>query len=148
MECIRWVDRARSMVTARQVMSYSRAMGADCTAAWLGAIVISALSFVPSTMAPTRRARHAAGLWARLSLPVSLAAAIWSSLSILELTPPPGGVFVSVAYPFLFVPVGLAAWGLGLIAGSAAERAFGARVPTVLAFILGAASVAALLAAK
>lgn len=123
-------------------------MGADCTAAWLGALLVTGLSFVPAIMAPTRRARDLAGLAARLSLPASLGAAVWSTLATLEVTPPPGGVFVSAVYPVLLVPVGLAAWGIGLVASDAAARALRVRVPTALAAVLGVGSVVLMLAAK
>lgn len=129
-------------------MLYSRAMGADCTAAWLGALLITALSFVPATMAPNRKARWMSGLLARLSLPFSAGAALWSTLSMLRLTPPPGGVIVCVSYPFLLAPVGLAAWGLGLIASRAIERASGRRVPALPALVLALGSVVLMLAAK
>ncbi|TLM87869.1 MAG: hypothetical protein FDZ75_06950 [Actinobacteria bacterium] len=122
---------------------YTRTMGADCTAAWLGALLVTALSFVPAIMAPTLQARRLAGRVARLSLPASLAVAVWATLSSLQLTPPPGGVVVSVAYPLLLAPVGLAAWGLGLLGRETLARVLGVRVPYAAALVVGIASVAA-----
>lgn len=129
-------------------MSYSRPMGADAAAAWLGASLVVALSFVPAHMAPTREARVIAGLGARLSLPVSVGATLWSTLTLLGLAPPPGGVLVSAVDVVLVVPVGLASWGLALAATRAAERALGARVPRAVAVALGLGSVVFMLAAK
>lgn len=130
------------------MMTYSRPMGADASAVWLGALIVSALSFIPAHMAPTRRARDAAGRWARLSLPLSAGSAAWSTLTLLELTPPPGGVLVSAVELILLVPIGLASWGLALTATAAAEHAVGARIPRVVAVALGLGSVVFMLAAK
>jgi len=120
-------------------------MGADCVAAWLGAIVLSVLSFTPAYMAPTYEARSVAGRAARLSLPVSAFAVIWTTLSAMQLAPPQGGVVAYGLSVALMVPVALSAWGAGLILRAAARYWLGWRVPHVLTLALGAGSVAMML---
>jgi len=117
-------------------------MGADGVAAWLGASIIAVLSFAPAIMAPTREAREWSGSVARLSLPAAALAALWTTLSVFELTPPPGGVLLWVLYPPLLALVGLATWGLGLLARWTAHYWLGWRIPSTAAALLGVGSVA------
>lgn len=123
-------------------------MGADSVAAWLGALVLGALSFTPAVMAPTWKARDVAGRVARLSLPASLLVAVWTTLSTLELTPPPGGVLLWACYPALLAAVGLAAWGVGLGLRRVVWHWLGVRVPHLATLALGAGSVAFALAVR
>ena len=120
-------------------------MGADCVAAWLGAIVLSVLSFVPATMAPTYEARYMAGRVARLSLPVLAFTVIWTTLATMQLAPPQGGVVAYALSALLMVPVALSAWGVGLMLRAAARYWLGWRVPHILTLVLGAGSVAVML---
>jgi len=123
-------------------------MGADCVAAWLGALVLSALSFVPAIMAPTYEARDVAGRAARLSLPVTAVAVLWTTLSTLQLAPPQGGVVAFGLSLVLMVPVALSAWGLGLAARTGLRRWLGWRLPYGATLALGACSVALMLVAR
>ncbi len=123
-------------------------MGADCAAAWLGMLLVSCLSFAPAHMAPNERTRVIAGRVARLSLPASLVAAVWTTLSSLDLTPPPGGVFMWALYPLLLAALGLAAWGAGLIAAAAVRYWLGWRVPQIAPLMLGAGSVLLMVAVR
>ena len=123
-------------------------MGADCVAAWLGALVLSALSFVPAIMAPTYKARDVAGRVARLSLAVTLFTVLWTTLSALQLAPPQGGVVASGLSLLLVVPVGLSVWGVGLLLRSAARRWLGWRVPNGLTLALGVCSAALMLVVR
>lgn len=120
-------------------------MGADTIAAWLGALLVAALSFTPVIMAPTREAREMAGRVALLSLPAALLAAAWSTLSSLGLTPPPGGVFLWLLWPPAVAQVGLAAWGVGLTLRWLAAYWLGWRVPHAATVVLGAGSAALML---
>jgi hypothetical protein len=123
-------------------------MGADGVAAWLGAIVLSALSFVPAIMAPTYQARDVAGRVARLSLTVTLLTVLWTTLSTLQLAPPQGGVFASALSVLLVVPVGLSVWGVGLVLRAVVRRWLGLRVPGGLTLALGVCSAALILVAR
>jgi len=136
----------QALVAQRVEVRYIRYMGADCVAAWLGAIVLSVLSFVPANMAPTYEARYAAGRVARLSLPVSAFAVIWTTLFTMQLAPPQGGVVAFGVSLLLLVPVGLSAWGVGLMLRWAARYWLGWRIPHVLTLALGVGSVAVMLA--
>jgi hypothetical protein len=123
-------------------------MGADCAAAWLGALVLTASSFVPAIMAPTFKARDAAGRVARLSLPVTALAVLWTTLSTLQLAPPQGGAFAYVVSLLLMAPVALSAWGAGLIARAALRYWLGWRVPHGATLALGICSVALMLVVR
>jgi hypothetical protein len=123
-------------------------MGADCVAAWLGALVLSALSFVPAIMAPTYRARDVAGGVARLSLSVTTFTVLWTTLSTLQLAPPQGGVFSFALSALLVFPVGLSVWGIGLMLRFAARRWLGVRVPHGLTLALGVCSAALVLVVR
>ncbi len=123
-------------------------MGADCVAAWLGALVLSTLSFVPAIMAPTYQARDVAGRVARLSLAVTLFTVLWTTLSALQLAPPQGGVVASGLSSLLVVPVGLSVWGVGLLLRAAARRWLGWRVPNGLTLALGVCSAALVLVVR
>jgi len=123
-------------------------MGADCTAAWLGVLLLTALSFVPANMASTWKAREYAGRLARLSLPASVFVALWTTLSTLQLTPPPGGVLLSLATIPLVIAVALSAWGVGLIVAAAAERWLGWHVPQMISLAVGAAAAAFVLVVR
>jgi len=123
-------------------------MGADCVAAWLGALVLFAMSFVPAIMAPTYQAREVAGRAARLSLPVILVTVVWTTLSTLQLAPPQGGVFAFGLSALLVVPTGLAVWGAALLVRAAARRWLGVRVPHALTLALGVCSAAAILVVR
>lgn len=106
-------------------VGYAPTMGADTTAAWIGAIVLAALSFTPAIMAPTWKARHTAGRVARLSLWLIVLTTVWTTLTALELTPPQGGVVASGLTVLLAVPSALAVWGLALMARSALRGLLG-----------------------
>lgn len=123
-------------------------MGADCVAAWLGALVLSALSFVPAIMAPTYQARDVAGRVARLSLAVTGFTVLWTTLTTLQLAPPQGGVFASALSSLLVVPVGLSAWGFGLLLRSGVRRWLGWRLPHGTTLALGVCSAALVLVAR
>jgi len=123
-------------------------MGADVSAAWLGVFLVSTLSFVPAMMAPTEKARDVAGRLARLSLPVSVAFALWTTLSALSLAPPPGGVVMYAAYPLLVAPALLAAWGIGLASRWAVAYWLGWSAPPFTAVLMAAGSVAFVLAVR
>lgn len=116
-------------------------------AAWLGAIVLSVLSFVPACMAPTYEAQVVAGRVARLSLLFSLFAVLWTTFTAMGLAPPQGGVVASGLSLALLAPVALSAWGVGLIARAAVRSWLGWRIPYVFTLVLGAGSAAMMLVA-
>jgi len=123
-------------------------MGADCVAAWLGAFVLSALSFVPAMMAPTYQARDVAGRVARLSLAATTVTVLWTTLSTLQLAPPQGGAFAFGLSALLVVPVGLAVWGAGLVLRAGVRRWLGVRVPHGVTLALGVCSAALILVVR